>query len=339
MARIWQEVARETLDAIDIAVEFKAMGIETTGTMGATGWVSCRVYGDAEDHSPSAGINVGDVHPQRGRYKIFKGLQPNFSFWEFCVIAGKFSDWVEAREHYRKIHKIKGPTGSAKEPHAQIEIQKWNDALVAGWCSTKPPVAPWAVRHAGGCLATWPAKSKRPNTVIALPVYGPNGADDMPQGWVIYPLSGMMLPLWQGEGLPYRDVDMLSVGGSKAGWMNRHGLHMIEKAEVVWKVEGPSDMLALQSRIPKELLRSHAVITNSNGSGELPRDEYLAILKGKVVNVVHDADDPGVEGGKIWAEAIAGVAKEVRRVDLPFPVVKKHGKDLRDWFLEKKGVY
>ena len=302
------------------------------GEPSASGWRPCKVF-QSDERNPSAGVNVGSDHPQRGRYKEFTGDSRNLSFWEFCVIAGRHPTWQDAREHYRRQHKIKGPAGSAKDPNLQLVFRPWNDNLVRSWCATKPPIAHWAVRAAGGCLAGWPAKTQH-HTVIALPVYNEHGIDDIPIGWTIWNKSGLPLPLFQGQGIPPQPVQMLSVGGSKAGWMNRHGLRTIETADLVWKVEGPGDMLALQSMIPEKLLRKVAVISNSNGSIELPGDEYLAIFKGKKVNVVHDADKPGQKGGRRWAEAIAGVATEVRFMELPYPVVESHGKDLRDWFWE-----
>jgi hypothetical protein len=93
-------------------------------------------------------------------------------------------------------------------------------------------------------------------------------------------------------------------------------------------------MLALQSAIPRKLLEKHVVLANSGGSMELPRDDYVAMLADKTVNVVHDCDDDGQAGGRRWAQAIAGVAKICRHLVLPYEIVESHGNDLRDWLNE-----
>ncbi len=337
MPRTWQEVSREILDVVDLASEYSAMGVESSGEPSASGWLSCLVHG-SDERNPSAGINTTGEHPTRGRYKEFAGQGRNLSFWEFCsTVANRWPTWQDAREHYRKTHKVKKPPKTAKDPSDQLAFRDWNDSLVLSWCRTKPPIAHWAVREAGGRLAGWPAVTSQ-NTVIALPVFNQHGPDDFPIGWVIWNKSGKKLPLYQGKGVPPRPVKMLSVSGSTAGWMNAHGLRTIEAVAVVWKVEGPGDMLALQSVIPAELLRTVAVVANSGGSKEIPRAEYLEIFRGKSVRVLHDADQPGQDGGQQWAEAIAAVASDVWHVQLPYKVIESGGKDLRDW-LNEGGCY
>lgn len=329
----WQEITHQTIDGIDLPAEYQAMGVEFSGITSASGWQPCKVF-RSDEKSPSAGVCLSGDHPQKGRYKEHTGESRNLSFFDFCVLAGKFPDWKAARDHYRKQLGIKAPRGKVtKDPNDSLAFRAWNDALVRTWCVEKPPIAFWAVRMAGGRLAGWPKKSQK-FTVIALPVFGEHGADDEPIGWVIYNKSGKMLPLFQGKGVQPRPLKMLSVSGSKAGWMNKYALTKLSDAEVVWKVEGPSDMLALQSVIPQELLEKHVVLANSGGSMELPREDCVAMLAGKTVYVVHDCDQPGQDGGRRWAQAIASVAKECRHVKLPYEITENHGKDLRDWHSE-----
>lgn len=123
---------------------------------------------------------------------------------------------------------------------------------------------------------------------------------------------------------------------------------------VIWKTEGPTDMLTLLS-LP--LPENHRVVTNVFGAGESPNPSdgsklwILERFRGKIVYVVHDCDAPGqmgamrleklVNGGfKMgWAHAIAMVAAEVRNVVLPYGIEATHGKDLRDWALDRMELH
>jgi len=51
--------------------------------------------------------------------------------------------------------------------------------------------------------------------------------------------------------------------------------------------------------------------------------------------VIHDCDKDGQAGGLKQARLAAGVAVEVRHLILPYPIVEKHGKDVRDWVNEQ----
>jgi P4 family phage/plasmid primase-like protien len=105
----------------------------------------------------------------------------------------------------------------------------------------------------------------------------------------------------------------------------------------VYKTEGPSDLLAI---IPL-LLDTEAAFCNPCGAGENPEQyPWLADwIAGKQVIVIHDRDAAGVVGAlgdpakkkQGWATWAAAFAAEVRNVDLPYPLVESHGKDLRDW--------
>lgn len=327
----WSDVTRQILDGIDLAAEYRSMGLDISGKPAASGWVSCRVFG-SDERSPSAGVNLTGDHPHKGRYKEFTGEGRNLSFFEFCALAGRFATWKDAREHYRKALKIKAPK-SEKSAADRLAFRGFNEALVKSWAMSKPPVAYWAVRIAGGEIVGYPPDSQK-FTCVALPVFGPHGVNDAPVGYVAYNKSGRDLPVFQGKGQPPRMVKIKSIEGSAAGWMNRYALANLEQAAVVWKVEGPSDMLALQSVIPEAYLRSHFVVTNSSGTLGLLSDDHLDLLAGKIINVLHDADRDGQAGAHKWAEALAYVAAEVRLVQLPYEVTESHGKDLRDWLNE-----
>jgi hypothetical protein len=107
---------------------------------------------------------------------------------------------------------------------------------------------------------------------------------------VILRLDGEPLPPIQ-EGADPKKI--LTCPGSHGGLMNAGALDRLERAQVVWKVEGVTDMLALQSAIPAEFRDTHIVITNSGGCQENPKDEWVNRFKSKTLYVVGDADIPG----------------------------------------------
>lgn len=117
-----------------------------------------------------------------------------------------------------------------------------------------------------------------------------------------------------------------------------------ETDSVVWKTEGLTDALAILSLSPPE---GHVATCNACGAEETPTAEanlYLRRFTDKEVFVVHDCDQSGQRGSlgfekRIgWAQAIAKYAKIVHNVELPYPIVASHGKDVRDWIEEQKSA-
>jgi len=330
----WQAATREILQRLDLKAEYAALGVEITGTRPtATGWLACRVFGAGEkDRNPSAGVNVAGDGPVLGRYKEFTGEGRNVSFFEFAAAAaGGFGDWKEARKHYARQTGVKLPRGGQPESASdKLVFREGRQHQIRAWCATKPPITEWAAIAAGARIAGWPARDQR-YTVVALPIYGPHLADADPTGWVIWNKTGRGLPLFQGKGVPPVPRKMLTVGGSRSGWMGRWGLDHLANAEVVWKTEGPGDMLALMSVVPESLRQRHVVIANAGGCREKLPEEFWDHLAGKIVYVVHDCDRDGQAGGIEQAKLAARVAREVRSITLPYPIADKHGKDVRDW--------
>lgn len=123
--------------------------------------------------------------------------------------------------------------------------------------------------------------------------------------------------------------------------------------DVVWKTEGGTDMLAVLSLIlAHDPPINHTAVCNACGSGESPSTkgaaDWCAQFAGVgEVFVIHDCDKPGQAGatwiesgsGKRrpgWATAIAQHASVVRNVVLPYPIEEAHGKDVRDWIIERQ---
>lgn len=325
----WQQFNRDILDALHLQSEYAAVGIDITSKYpNDSGWLECRANG-REDKSPSAGINVGADHPARGRYKEFVGERRNMSFFEAMAVFGGHADWKEARKYYAQKTGTKFPSGRPpKSPEDKLKFRDWNEKLAYSWATKKAGVDAAVIRPVGARLADWPTTGRI--TVLAFPVFGSHGADDNPTGWILYNVTGQPLPL-DNEG---KTAKMLLASGSERGWVGQRGLSILPEAEIVWKVEGTTDLLALESALQRDrpdLQNRHAVISNSNGSMERPDDERIAMLAGKVVYVLHDADKDGENGGERWAAEIARHAIEVRHVRLPLEIKPNHGADVRDW--------
>lgn len=239
-----------------------------------------------------------------------------------------------------------------RKPLSRKFVQEpWNESLAYWWTTHhKQGIATDSIRSAGGIMARWPKRqdgsSRGQHPVFAIPFYGAKLLNDQPVGWVMLHRSGQGLPIMQGKGNPpiYRKIKNLQ--GSSAGWIGKSGLERLPEAKYVWLVEGPTDWLAMESIIPEEMRQWHAVLSNSNGASERPKEEMIRVLAGKIVFVIRDCDHAGqgihesgnggssneyLSGAPLWASEIARHATESRNVVLPYPIVEKHGKDLRDW--------
>jgi len=327
--RTHDETNREILAALDVLAEYRGLGVDITGTQpNAGGWVACRAVG-REDRVPSAAVNI-----RSGYYTDLGGNGRTLSLWDFAAAHGSYTDWREARRSFAaKAGVILGRGRPTKDPSSEIVLQPWVDSLAALWCLTKPPVSVDALQAAGGILARYPAKSQA-HPVVAVPVYGPRLIEEPPCGWVVWHAGGRELPVYGKQGEVVRRVKMKTVAGSQSGLMGRHALARLSidpTPKVIWKVEGPTDLMALWQIIPSEQRDRHLVVCNSGGSTENIRPEIAEVFAGHVVYVLHDADKPGEIGAAKWCEALVNAAAGVRQVRLPFEVVVSHGKDFRDW--------
>jgi putative DNA primase/helicase len=220
------------------------------------------------------------------------------------------------------------------DPAEHLVFRDWNDCLVELWRMHKPPITMDAVRAFGARLATY----RRQWQVIAIPIWGEllNHAD--PVGWILYPLNGRTLPKYT-KGKPVEWVKVKVTFGSESGLVGP--VDQIAAAETIWKLEGPTDALAVHGILPA----GQVAVTNSNGAKERPKKWIVDLAAGKRVRVLHDADRPGQDGAMFvgeedgrqrpgWAPAMATTATESRNVVLPYPIAPDHGKDVRDWLNE-----
>lgn len=83
------------------------------------------------------------------------------------------------------------------------------------------------------------------------------------------------------------------------------------------------------------LQTGYQAVTRTDGAGKPWHHEWDVGFAGLRVFLCHDRDDAGVMSDLISMKALLPVAQEVRRVELPYPVVHKHGQDLTDFLLEQ----
>jgi hypothetical protein len=85
-----------------------------------------------------------------------------------------------------------------------------------------------------------------------------------------------------------------------------------------------------------------AIITNQNGFPAITKTgsalswnaKWSAEFKDKIVYLCHDCDETGQDANRRLGRALSKVAREIRIMHLPYPIVEKNGKDLTDWWLE-----
>ncbi len=145
---------------------------------------------------------------------------------------------------------------------------------------------------------------------ITVPVYAENGA-----------LLNLRLYDWRHT--------------SDQKFLNTKGFGTIR----LWPVESlVADQILLVEGEPDCLLAcqlGYAGLTGTGGAGNW-KEEWTTQLAGKSVVILYDADEAGREGREKVAGALAGVAREVRLVDLPLAGTKEE-KDLTD-FVKKGGT-
>lgn len=267
---------------------------------------------------------------------------------KFADVLASVADYLGIAPSAAGSHKTNGHVRELADPAEHLNFQDWDEStelLAATWCLTKRPITVAAIRASGGRVARY----RQQYTVIALPVWGERLNRDgvKPVGWCLYNITGGPLPKFvkQPAGQPAK-VEWVKVKltyGSQPGVIS--DLVRLKEAKEIWKVEGPSDLMAALSvaGMPPDV----AIITNASGAQENPPAWIPPLFAGRVARVLHDADKPGQDGSlgwtdpKLgrphvgWAQAIATMAAECRNVTLPYPLSPDHGKDLRDWLNEQ----
>lgn len=333
----WQEATQQILAKLDIAAEYRALGLDVTGHKpNARGWLEARSYG-IEDRTPSAGINVAEG-PMLGRYKDFRA--ETSGLFNFAAKVGRFADWRAARNHYAHQTGVALPSGEDEFVADRFVLSALTVGLANNYRNAKPGVSFQAIFDCGGQQARWPKalSAEKTNHLIAFPMYGASLLDQEPVGWHCvsqnpkYPIRQ-----YQGQGNPDKLLDKMTAG--EYGLMNVDGLRRLEEAEVVNIVEGISDLLAGQAvladwRAGDPENRKHVVLS-AGACTYHPKVEWMQHFAGKEVRLwfdVGDAKDEGQVAAAVWVKALLPVASIVRNCTLPLgPEGGKN--DLRAWLV------
>lgn len=323
------KATEEIILKLDLRDEFEKLGVSgICQSINARGWVQCNAYGE-DQRTGSAGINV-----KTGAYKEFRSGEW-LSFFDFAAKYGPYQDWIEARKEYAKQA---GVRLRGKPPEREkFQWKPWNDKLALNYARRKGGISLPGMKRAGCKSGVWNGQM-----VYALPIWGPDLCTQDPIGYLAFNRVHDLIELG-GDKPAVKSISPRHDKTRDASWVGSDAHNLIEsEPEIIWKVEGHTDLLALMSIIPEELWGKHVVVTNPNGCSEIPRPIHCDTVTGHTVYVLHDADIPGqfgslekMDGGAVrWCERLSATAAEVRNIQLPYELAQKHGKDLRDWIIE-----
>lgn len=329
----WDEFYQIIMESTDIKATAESWGLEFTGSVSDQGWAECRAV-NREDKKPSAAVNM-----HTGFYKDLGG-GPSYPFFHLGLQYGGYSSYTEVVDDLAKRAKVlskKPKSARGKSFWEKLRHRKWDSLSVRGICR-ELKISEKTLLLTGASLSLTNADE----LVVCFPVYDPSKGFGAPQcGIVVKNAYGGKLTKYNGKN---RQPDMLSnYSNGSGGAMNRHALTHLGQAVVIYKVEGVSDMLALQELIPEELRNTHLVVTNSDGcDANGTSSEMARLLAGKTVVIIHDRDEPGQfgvsssrSGGAIrWEACLQREGCRVINLQLPYEMQPKKGKDLRDWITE-----
>ncbi|MDA0283741.1 MAG: hypothetical protein O3B86_10340 [Planctomycetota bacterium] len=331
----WGELKSAIIAGLDIPAEYQELGIKFPdgAEPRSNGWLACFAAG-REDKSPSAAINVTSGH-----YRDLGGDNDSLSLWDFAAKYGPFADWKEAFQGYAKKSGVQLPHSKKRKSKPTLSekveiLSKWNPLSIRGFRALYPSVTEDAIRATGATLARYPGWSHTPRYCLAWPIYGSELFAKPPIGYVLQAADGGLIEVVR-KGCPSTFEKRITVGES--GLVGTAGLKAIAKGPVerIYKVEGISDLLALESAIPAELREKHIVITNAGGAGEHKTpSRSVELLKDACVVLIHDSDLPGQNGAKIWLDCVGVQSRTFQNVVLHEEIAEKNGKDIRDWLGE-----
>jgi hypothetical protein len=317
---------------INIRSEYERIGTKFTADRpNASGWLACHAIG-REDDKRSASVQI-----ESGSYKDFADGGKALGFFDAMrQFAPDFNGWSVA-EVVRHYAEQTGIDLSRKGSKTKAWHEKFADRGEPNEVQTmrlrkryEHKISHAAIIDCGGTWAMYPAGSQNQQSGIALPIYGAKGTAMDPIGACLLP-SAHTYEIYRGEGTPPDYVKSM-VHGS-AGLVGKWGVERIQSAELVWKVEGLTDLLALQTAIPEGLKDKHVVVTNSNGCQDQASINLCSgLFQGAELAIVHDCDEPGQRGAEYWVAKLGnGVANSIRNVVLPYEIEESKGKDLRDY--------
>lgn len=340
----WQDATRQILQALDIAAEYRQLGVRVSTKPPSTkGWIECHSADVDQDRTPSAGICVEDG-PYLGRYKDWRSGR-SCTFFDFAASRGRHGgNWKEARNHYARQANIKLPEGAEELIADEFDLYDLTWTVYNSYCKGKPPVTRAGMQAVGCRGAHWPSKGlsvEKANRLIAVPMYGPSLLELEPTAFHCVPeIPGNKIRFFRGHGVPESHEPILTKGDR--GLMGEEAMRHWQELKVVNLVEGLSDLLTKQSLIldwqksqTPEDAHTHGVIS-AGACTYGPKPDWAHLFTGKEVRIwfdVGDGEDEGQVQAKVWVAFLIAAGATVRNIQLPVPTVdgQQTKNDVRSW--------
>lgn len=241
-----------------------------------------------------------------------------------------FQETLERLAEYLDIEPDKKSRKKKADPAEKLEFIPWVETFAQMYCQANPGIHVEALKQAGARMAYYYGQ----HTVIALPIYGAGLINAGPVGWIVQDIGHNKLPKFDPSGKIADWVKRKITYGSKPGIVGDAAARALADPNVktIYKMEGVSDHLAMQSCLLAEPRTDATSITTASGAGEDWRKHpwLIELLKGRELRVIHDCDQPGQDGTE---KILAATSKTctAKNYVLPYPVKPTHGEDFRDW--------
>lgn len=323
-AKGWSKIVKK----LNVRQEAEELGIVFVGNETAKSYVGCWAVDRPQGDSASAGVNL-----KSGWYKDHGGTGLSGYLYQIAVVMGRFPNEEEALIYYAQkadaVEELAAALQGAAYNRDAVKILGWQPVLMVPFFQRYPTITPEAVQIAGGQYGTWPANSPSSSSVIAFKSYDKNFSQ---LGWSLQSVHQNGIFKYQGKDKPGTREKKINLGSQ--GMVNDHAVRLIRenKAKLIIKTEGESDMLAVQSVVPEHLRDEIVVWTNNSGCESIP--PCLQLFRGIPTVVLHDSDVPGQRGARQWCMALRGFVPSLKNLVLHEEIAENRGPDVRDWLAE-----
>lgn len=323
-AKGWTRIAKK----LDIRAEAEELGIEFIGEASGKGYLTCWAYDRPHGDSASAGMNL-----ESGWYKDHGGSGEGCYLYQLAAKMGKFTSPDQALFYYAEkvdlTSQIAASIAHRNQTLASVATRPLSEIAVRRLARLYPGFTFEAVDRCGGVCGRWPTNAQAPNSVIAFKSFDRDGNQT---GWTLQSISPNGICKYRGPDREPEWLKRLNLGTT--GMLNEHAVHLLlqreNTVELIIKVEGVSDMLALNSIMPAEYRDRIVVWTNASGCQDVPA-HALNLFRGVPTVVLHDSDVPGQEGAEKWCSSLVPFVPSLKNLILFEEIAENKGPDVRDW--------